>query len=303
MPIDSEATATLPRLRPATRGTVDAMSPRILILACCLCGSAAAAGAETPLELGYRQMYDLQFADAHRTFEDWQITHPDDPMGPASDAAAYLFGEFDRLHILQSEFFTHEQHFITDHKLAPDPVVKLKLDADLGTARRLAARAPQDPNCQFATILANGLRSDYLALIDKRYAASFQEMKASRVQAERLLAVHPEMYDAWIAVGVENYMLSVKPLPLRWLLRLAGGETDKALGIEKLKLASERGHYLAPFAKLLLAVAALRDHKTWRARMLLEGLVREYPHNPLYAQELARLQPAVVAGGMANAIR
>lgn len=60
---------------------------------------------------------------------------------------------------------------------------------------------------------------------------------------------------------------------------------------------------MAPFAKLLLAVAALRDHNTWRARMLLEGLVREYPHNPLYTQELARLQPAAVAGGMANAIR
>ena len=33
------------------------------------------------------------------------------------------FSEFDRLHILQSEFFTHDQHFITDHKLAPDPDV------------------------------------------------------------------------------------------------------------------------------------------------------------------------------------
>jgi len=279
------------------------MPPRTLILACCLCALAAAASAETQLEAGYRQMYDLQFADAHRTFEGWQNTHPDDPMGPASDAAAYLFGEFDRLHILQSEFFIHEQHFITDHKLAPDPAVKRKLDAALDAARRLAARAPQNPDCQFASILANGLHSDYLALIEKRYAASFQEMKASRILAERLLAAHPGMYDAWIAIGVENYMLSVKSLPLRWLLRLAGGETDKAVGIQKLKLTSEKGHYLAPFAKLLLAVAALRDHDTWRARMLLEGLVREYPHNPLYAEELARLQPAAGAGGMGSALR
>jgi hypothetical protein len=98
-------------------------------------------------------------------------------------------------------------------------------------------------------------------------------------------------------------MLSVKPPPVRWLLRLAGGETDKALGIEKLKLTSEKGHYLAPFAKLLLAVAALRDHDTWGARVLIEGLVREYPHNPLYAEELARLQPAAGAGGMGNAVR
>jgi hypothetical protein len=141
-----------------------------------------------------------------------------------------------------------------------------------------------------------------MALIETRYAASFQEMKASRVLAERLLAAHPDMYDAWIAIGVENYMLSVKPLPVRWLLRLAGGETDKAVGIEKLKLTAEKGHYLAPFAKLLLAVAALRDHNTLRARTLLEGLVRDYPHNPLYAEELARLQPVAAAGGMGSAL-
>ncbi len=279
------------------------MSLRNLILPCCLCALAATASAETPLEAGYRQMYDLQFANAHRTFADWQNTHPDDPMGPASDAAAYLFSEFDRLHILQSQFFTHDQHFYTDHKLAPDPMVKRKFDAALDAARRLAARRPQNPDCQFAAILANGLHSDYMALIETRYAASFQEMKASRTMAERLLATHPEIYDAWIAIGVENYMLSVKPLPLRWLLRLAGGETDKAVGIEKLKLTAEKGHYLAPFAKLLLAVAALRDHNTWRARTLLEGLVHEYPHNPLYAQELARLQPATAAGGMGSALR
>jgi hypothetical protein len=145
-----------------------------------------------------------------------------------------------------------------------------------------------------------------MALIEKRYAASFQEMKASRQTAERLLAAHPGMYDAWIAVGVENYMLSVKAAPVRWLLRLAGGETDKAVGIQKLKLTAEKGHYLAPFARLLLAVAALRDHDEWRARTLLEGLVRDYPHNPLYAQELARLQtPASSggAGGMGSALR
>jgi len=293
----------LPRRWPSTCSTFDAMPLRTLILPCCLCALAAAASAETPLEVGYRQMYDLQFAAAHRTFADWQNTHPDDPMGPASDAAAYLFAEFDRLHILQSEFFIHEQHFMTDHKLAPDPVAKRKFDAALDATRRLAARSPQNPDCQFAMILANGLHSDYLALIEKRYAASFQEMKASRVVAERLLDAHPGMYDAWIAIGVENYMLSVRPLCLRLLFRLAGGETDKAVGIEKLKLTSEKGHYLAPFAKLLLAVAALRDHDTWRARTLLQGLVREYPHNPLYAQELARLSPTAAAGGMGAALR
>lgn len=247
--------------------------------------------AETSLEQGYRHMYNLEFAEAHRSFAEWQSLHPDDPMAPASDAAAYLFTEFDRLHILQSEFFTHDQHFITDHKLTPDPALKVKFEAALAQTRKLASLAPSTPNSRFASLLATGLHSDYLALIEKRYAASFQEMKQARQEAERLLAAYPDRCDAWVAVGVENYMLSVKPAPVRWMLRLAGGETDRVTGLQKLKLAAEKGHLLAPFARLLLAVAALRDHKVEQARDILENLAREYPRNPLYTQELARMQP------------
>ena len=294
----------LQRRWPATCTTFDAMPIRTLILPCCLCALAAAAerrNAARSSATGRCTIFSSPMPIAHlrtgRTLTPtirW-VRLPMRPRICSANSTACTF--------CSREFFTHEQHFFTDHKLAPDPAVKRKFDAALDAARRLAARAPQNPDCQFATILANGLHSDYMALIETRYAASFQEMKASRILAERLLAAHPEMYDAWIAIGVENYMLSVKPLPLRWLLRLAGGETDRAVGIEKLKLAAEKGHYLAPFAKLLLAVAALRDHNTWRARTLLEGLVREYPHNPLYAQELARLQPgAAAAGGMGSAL-
>jgi len=253
------------------------------------CAFAALARAQAPLlDAGYREMYNLQFVEAHESFREYQAQQPEDPMGPVSDAAAYLFAEFDRLHILQSEFFTHDQHFITDNKLAPDAEIKRQFEAALQKARALAGRK-KDENSTFAFILAGGLRSDYLALIEKRYVASFKEMKAARQQAEGLLAKNPRYYDAWLAIGVENYMLSIKPLVVRWFLRLGGGETNRKVGMERLRLTAEKGHYLAPFARLLLAVAALRDKDLNRARGLLTELAREYPHNRLYAQELARL--------------
>ncbi|MCU1232131.1 MAG: hypothetical protein JWP63_98 [Candidatus Solibacter sp.] len=241
------------------------------------------------LDQGYRQMYNRQFAEAHRTFEEYQRLHPDDALGPVSDAAAYLFSEFDRLHILQSEFFTHDQHFMTDHKLQPDPEVRRKFEAALDAGRAIARRTPGDDNAAFASILISGLHSDYLALIDKRYGASLQEMKAGRQMAERLLARNPNYCDAWIAVGVENYMLSIKPAPVRFLLRLGGGKTDRAVGLEKLRVTAAKGRYLAPFARLLLAVAAIRENDRTTAHSLLSALAAEFPQNPLYTQELTRL--------------
>jgi hypothetical protein len=270
------------------------MTIRTMILAAALGSVPAFAGTTAPLlDRGYREMYNMQFAEAHRTFEEYQRLNPTDAMGPVSDAAAYLFGEFDRLHILQTEFFTHDEHFMTDHKLQPDPEVRRKFEAALASSRALAKRAPSDDNAAFASILVNGLHSDYLALIDKRYSASFQEMKTGREMAESLLLRNPDYVDAWIAVGVENYMLSVKPAPIRFFLRLSGGQTDRKTGLEKLRMTAAKGHYLAPFARLLLAVAAMRDRDTASAHTLLAGLVLEFPRNPLYAQELARLD----AGG------
>jgi hypothetical protein len=77
---------------------------------------------------------------------------------------------------------------------------------------------------------------------------------------------------------------------VRWFLRLGGAQTAKQEGLDRLRLTAEKGHYLAPYARLLLAVAAVRDHDRGAAKSLLAGLAEEFPHNPLYLKELARIQ-------------
>jgi len=254
----------------------------------------AAAGEPPLLELGYRSMYNLEFSQAHRYFGDWEKLHPQDPMAPVSDAAAYLFSEFDRLHILQTEFFTEDDNFRRRWGLTPDAnSIRSFLD-DLARGQQKADRilkaSPGDPDAVFATILRLGLHSDYLALIQQSYLPAFRDTKASREMAEKLLSRDPSYADAYLAIGVENYLLSLKPLAVRWLLRLGGAQTDKNTGIAKLRLTATNGRYLKPFARLLLAVAALRDHDRPQASALLGGLAAEFPHNQLYAEELARLR-------------
>lgn len=269
---------------------------RALLIAALLypLGQAASALSPTPVEQGYRQMYNLDFADAHRSFDQWQRQHPDDPLGPVSDAAAYLFGEFDRLHILQSQFFVNDNAFRGMKKPVADPQIRQSFEKDLEKGRQLSdailRRSPQDKNATFATVLRMGLHADYLSLIEDRNLQALSEMKSGRIVAEKLLNADPGYYDAYLAVGVENYMLSLKPAPARWLLRLSGAQTSKEQGIEKMKLVAQNGHYLRPFARLLLAVQNLRDKNVAAAKQLLAGLAREFPGNQLYAQELAKIR-------------
>lgn len=87
-----------------------------------------------------------------------------------------------------------------------------------------------------------------MALIEKREMGALAEIKQARAGADKLLAAHPTYYDAWIAVALENYLLSLKPAPVRWILHATGSQTDRQTGLEKLRLTADKGHYLAPYA-------------------------------------------------------
>jgi hypothetical protein len=74
------------------------------------------------------------------------------------------------------------------------------------------------------------------------------------------------------------------------MLRLGGVSGDKKAGLADLQLTAARGHYLAPFARILLAIAYVREKDRPRALQLLAGLRAEFPSNPLFSREIARLQ-------------
>lgn len=263
-----------------------------LVLAQGFCCRTAAA-LPSPLDAGYHEMYDLRFDQARIDFEQWRKWHPADPMGPASEAASYLFAEFDRLGILRSRFFVDDQQFRQLHTSAPDPAAKHDFENAIAESSRLAdarlARAPDDSNALLAKVMNEGLRADYLALIEGRDLASLKAMKRAAALASRLLRIDPTCYDAYLATGAENYLLSLNRAPVRWMLRLYGVETDRARGLRELQITAEKGRFLRPYARLLLAVAALRDNDPNKARELLAELAHEFPGNPLYEQELTAL--------------
>src|SRR5258708_22034906 len=126
----------------------------------------ALAGSVTSIpavDAGYRQMYNLQFDDAHKTFAAYEREYPNDPIGPVSNAAAYLFAEFDRLKILQSEFFVEDSMFRRSPKVAADPPVRQAFKDELAKSLQISdgilTHAPKDTNALLANILALTLRA------------------------------------------------------------------------------------------------------------------------------------------------
>ena len=214
-------------------------------------------------------------------------------MGPACEAAGLLFSEFDRLGILESQFYENDQAFDARQKLTPDPAVRGRFDAAVANAESRArtrlAKDTKDRDALFAMTLSSGLKADYAALIEKRNLTSLHFTKEATAWAEQLLAVDPECYDARVATGFSKYIIGSMAAPVRWILRLGGVAGDKNGGIADLQLTAQHGHYLAPFARILLAIAYVREKDKPHARELLAALREEFPNNPLFGREIARL--------------
>ena len=248
----------------------------------------------TPLERGFTGLYNLDFAGAQNDFSNWQQQHPKDPLGPVSEAAGYLFSEFNRLGVLESQFFETDAAFADRPKVSPDPAVRDRFQDAIDRAETLAhtdlAKDAKDPNALFTLTLASGLQADYAALIEKRNLASLHFTKQASSSAQELLAVCPDCYDALLATGFSKYIIGSMAAPARWLLRMGGLPADKQGGIADLQMTADHGHYLAPFARVLLAIAYVREKDKARAIEILSSLETEFPENSLFPREISRLR-------------
>ena len=252
------------------------------------------------LDRGFLRLYDLDFSGAQKEFESWEKDNPANPMGPASEAAGVLFSEFSRLGVLEAQFYEDDSVFSARKKYEADPAQRARFEQSLTRAEDLAAtvlkRDARDRDALLAMTLASGLRSDFAALIEKRNLASLHYTKDATAWSDRLLAADPTCYDAHLAGGISRYIIGSMAAPVRWVLRLGGVPGDKAGGIAELQTTASQGHLLAPFARILLAIAYVREKQLPRARELLVGLQHDFPNNTLFGRELARLDNHVQAG-------
>ena len=251
------------------------------------------------LSAGFRLLYELKFDQARERFAKWEQARPSEPLGPAFEAASDLFEEFYRKGVLTSEFFLDDKRLLGGIKGKPDAPLERQFASAVQRAESLARgrldKQPMDPAALFALTLVEGLQTEDLFLLQKRHLESLHYLREADRNAHLLLEVVPGADDAYVALGTSNYIIACLPSYRRAVLWVGGIHGDKALGIQQLSRAasSEHARYLRPYARLMLALAALREKNADLARQQLQELAREFPENPLFAKELAKITPVM----------
>jgi hypothetical protein len=263
------------------------------------CAQAAADGSDSAftdipeLQEGFRLLYVQRYPEAREKFAAWTSEHPADPFGFVATAASYLFEEFYRQGVMTSEFFLDDKKFLRGIEGKPDPERVKNFDTQLAEARKLAsarlAKNKNDAAGLFSLTLAAGLESNADSILEKKHVDGLKRMKEANEHAKLLLAQRPDADDAWVAPGSADYIIGCLSGGVRMVLWFGGIHGDKKLGMEMVEKTADKGRYLEPFAKALLALAARREKQDALAQKLLRELTEEFPESPLFASEYAKV--------------
>jgi hypothetical protein len=199
----------------------------------------------------------------------------------------------DRLHILETDFFLDDDKIASKEKLKPDPASRAVIYGSIDQARKLAvaklAANSDDRDALFAACMASGILSDYTALVERRQWRSVSMAADTNRYAQKLLALKPPVVDAYLEVGAVEYIVGSLPFFIRWFVRFDGIQGRKDRGMDQVKQVAANGRYYAPYAKILLAVACLREKRFQEARNWLAEFSRDYPQNTIVRREIESL--------------
>ncbi len=269
---------------------------RTWALAICLCCRAFAE--QSPIDEAFRDLYNFRFAATHEVLNRYIAAHPQEALPYAVRASAYLFYELDRMGILESEFLIDDKRIAKKEKsLQPDLKVRAGFMRSLDDAQSRATAAlaanPNDKQALLALCMAQGVTMDYMAFIEKHQFRSLTPAERSNSYAQRLIKLDPAFDDAYLTAGLSEYLVASLPFFIRWFVHFDNINGNKEKGVESLEKVARDGHYLKPFAKILLGIIDLREKKYRDAQRLLLELNRDYPENPLFRTELVKLNSKV----------
>ena len=149
-------------------------------------------------------------------------------------------------------------------------------------------RSGTDSNALFVKSLTLGLRADYAGLIRKAVFRRVELHEREPRFCREMVRAKPEAADAYLGPGLENYLLSLKPAPLRVLLRVTG---SNVIARKAWRRFARRRFTVIIWNRLQDAAGGggVRDKDPGHARELLGELQRRFPDNELYTREMNRI--------------
>ncbi len=264
----------------------------LLALAGLLTSTLAASGASEDLRnpafmaearKGFEQIYNLDYRDAFRTFSDLKARNPSHPAPPLYLASVVWLEElFDR-NELDLDNFIAPGYFTQPSARKISPADRKAFFDYMASCESLCTdllkKDPNNADARYFLGSMYGVFGAFAITIDHSYSDAFSKGKKAYKYHSALIEQKPDFYDAYMSVGLYEYVVDNLPWYIKWIAVIVGYRGSQERGFQYLTQAAEKGVYAADDARVLQMVLYVREKRFPDALANVRTLRGKYPKN------------------------
>lgn len=245
------------------------------------------------VDIGIDHLRNLEYEPAIQELQRWLQTHPEDLRAHNYLGISILYQEMFHRGVLESRVYGLGGEVFKASKVAVTAEFQQKLLAVLAKAQSIAdlrlKSDPMDKEALYWGGVSHGTRATYHFTLRKEYMPALHEATDALKLHRKLLELDPNHVDAYLVVGMNNYIVGSLPWYIKVMASLTGRRGDRAEGMRQVKRVTEEGNYAREDARLMLAVLYQREKMYRQALEVYEEMARAYARNYLLPCEVAAL--------------
>jgi tetratricopeptide (TPR) repeat protein len=248
---------------------------------------------------GNAALYNIDYATAREKFEQLRKLQPQHPAGDIYLATVIWLGHLNKSRRLQTSLYRDESSFYAGAENAKeenegdavDPTIdrafRDRMAQAKTTALALVARNKNDADAQYFLGAYYGVMAAYEASVARKFFAAMRNGSRSVDAHEKVLKLKPDYYDAYLSVGMYDYIVGNLPFMYKALAAIAGVRGNKKRGIERLQTIIAKDAATADDARVMLLAIYQNEKRHDDALALLQQLTAKYPRSYLLKLETA----------------
>ncbi len=254
---------------------------------------AAGESAEDHRRLARDHYFNLEYQQALVEYYQALEAEGDNPRDWNHIATTLLYSELHRLGKLETSAFKGDNDFLDQEKPQPDPEANRRFLGAMQQARRLAEarlrESGKNPAALFSLSSSYALEANYQFMIEKSYVTALRNGMKAKKLSEQALKSDPELVDAYLTPGVQEYVVGSLPWVVKALVALGGVNGSKKKGMEMVERVADDGEELRTEARMLLVLLHRREGRPLEAAGILGELIEEFPRNYVLRLEMGSM--------------
>ena len=243
---------------------------------------------------GNDALYNLDYQSARASYVRMTKMAPDHPAGYVNLANNLWLETLNASRRLSTSVYSSGSFYAQD---AEEDEVNRKREREfndlikqaLAVSKARLDKNPGDVEALYYNAAAQGLRAGYSVSVKRSFRKAIGDANGSVKIQKRVIKIDPNYTDAYLSIGLYEYVIDSLPFFWRTLARLAGLSGSKTRGIEHLEQVVAKGKYASDDARVLLIGIYGREGKPDRALELISHLANKYPRNYLFGVERAAM--------------